>query len=480
MATAVVIGGSVSGLATALALSDAGHRVRILERCSLIPPDTAEGAHREWHRPTVPQAVHSHAFASLGCNLVKDRAPDVYQALVDAGAVEIRLGERMPPTLSDHTPQPGDEDLLMLGCRRTTFEAVLWGRVLDRSGVRVEMDCTVRGLELARNGSTRVVGVRTADGRVIEGDIVVDASGRRTAAPRWLAAAGLPVPEQTSLPADITYYTRFYRLQVEAPPGPLNRGFGAGGLWSHYTGVLFLGDNGTFSVSIGVLPDDVPMKALRAEPAFTAAVRATPLLAPWIAPGVSEPISKVHAMGGLDNSLRQLAGTPPLPGFFPLGDAAGTTNPAYGRGVSLAVAHAYRLADLLAEQPDVTTGQAAEWGRASESLLGPWFAEAVQNDRGRAALWRATVTGAQPQQPPPGVVTFGAVAQAAATDPVVWRRLVRVMMALDPPETVYRDDEVRERVGRALAGGGPGGPGPGGPPAPSRPELVDVVTGAAG
>jgi 2-polyprenyl-6-methoxyphenol hydroxylase-like FAD-dependent oxidoreductase len=474
MTTAVVIGGSVSGLAAALALADAGHHVRILERHPAPPPDTVEGAHREWNRPTVPQAAHSHAFASLGCNLIRERAPDVYAALIDAGATEIRLGERMPPTLSDRSPRPGDEQLLMLGCRRTTFEAVLRREVLRRPGVRVELDSTVRGLELSRNGTSRVTGVRTEDGRVVEGDIVVDASGRRTAASRWLADAGVPSAEPVSDPADITYYTRFYRLLVDAPPGPLNRGFGAGGLWSHYTAVLFLGDNGTFSVSVGVLPDDAPMKALRFEPAFTASLRATPLLAPWLAPGVSEPISKVHAMGGLDNSVRRWDAAPPPAGYLPLGDAAGTTNPAYGRGVSLAVAHAYRLADLLADHPDVTAEQAGEWARATESLLGPWFAEAVQNDRGRAALWRATVAGKQPPPPPPGVVTFGAVAQAAATDPVVWRRLVRVMMALDPPETVYRDDEVRERVGQALAGG-PGAH----PPAPSRAELVDVVTRAA-
>ena len=475
MTTAVVIGGSVSGLATALALSDAGHQVRILERHATPPPDTVELAHSDWNRPTVPQAAHSHAFASLGCNLIQDRAPDVYAALLGAGAAEIRLGERMPPTLSDRSPQPGDEELLMLGCRRTTFETVLRREVVRRPRVRVELDSTVRALELSRNGTSRVAGVRTDDGRVVEGDIVVDASGRRTAASRWLADAGLPSAEPTTDSADITYYTRFYRQLVDAPPGPLNRGFGAGGLWGHYTAVLFVGDNGTFSISIGVLPDDAPMKALRFEPAFTAALRATPLLAPWLAPGVAEPISKVHAMGGLDNSLRRSAGAPPVAGFFSVGDSACTTNPAYGRGVSLALAHAYRLVDVLAEHPDVTAEQAAAWSRETERLLGPWFAEAVQNDRGRAALWRSTVAGQQPPQPPPGVVTFGAVAQAAATDPVVWRRLVRVMMALDPPETVYRDDEVRERVGRALAGG-PGGPG--GPPAPSRPELVDVVAGA--
>jgi 2-polyprenyl-6-methoxyphenol hydroxylase-like FAD-dependent oxidoreductase len=479
MASTVIVGGSVAGLATALALAQAGYDARILERDPVEPPASVEQAHHAWRRPTVPQATHSHAFASLGVNLLHDRAPAVYAALVEAGAAEIALADRMPPTLPDRSRRPGDDQLRMLGCRRSTFELVLRRVVLGHPRVSLVPGATVRGLEMATRGAPRVVGVRLADGRTVRADLVVDATGRRSTLDRWLADGGVLAPPGKVDSCDISYYTRFYRLLAERPPGPLNRGFGAGGLWDHYTAVLFLGDNRSFSVSVGVLPDDPPMKALRHEAAFTAALRATPLLSPWLAPGVAEPISDVYAMGGLDNSLRGPAapGWPRVLGLHAVGDSVCTTNPAYGRGVSLALANAYLLADLLTANPDVSAAQADEVAAATARLFAPWFAESVQNDRGRAGMWRSTVHGGDgggSAGPPPGVLTFGMAAEAAALDAVVWRRLVRVMMSLDPPSTLYADDEVRERVLAVLASNAVPHV-----PAPSRQQLLTSVTAAA-
>jgi hypothetical protein len=72
------------------------------------------------------------------------------------------------------------------------------------------------------------------------------------------------------------------------------------------------------------------------------------------------------------------------------------------------------------------------------------------------------------------MVTFGTAVAAAAVDPVVWRRVVRMMMMLAEPDMLYGDPDIQERVGAVLAGGPP-------PqfPAPSRQELVDIVADAA-
>ncbi len=76
-------------------------------------------------------------------------------------------------------------------------------------------------------------------------------------------------------------------------------------------------------------------------------------------------------------------------GFYGLGDAVCTTNPAYGRGVSLALAHIFELVDLLGAHPTVDRGQAAKFAGASKALLSPWLFESMANDRGRAGLcWR--------------------------------------------------------------------------------------------
>jgi len=466
----IVVGGSVTGLAAAAALSDQGHEVLILEREAAAPPSTLEEAVDGWARPTVPQALHSHAFGSRGTNILRERLPDVYEALVEAGAGEVNLANFTPPTLGPVSRVPSDDLLNMLTVRRSTFEWVLREKVLARSGVSSRIGTTVRGLMV---DGDRVTGVRLDDGSELAADLVLDASGRKTSSAKWLSEAGLPVPEAQSESCRITYYTRYYRRLSATPPGPLNRGFGSGGTWDSYTAVLFLGEGDTFSLSIGVLPDDKPMKALREEAAFTAAIRATPLLAGWVAPGNSEPISPVYAMGGLDNSSRFVdPGADRLTiGFYALGDAVCTTNPANGRGVSLALAHVYELVDLLAAHPSVDRGQAAKFAGATKALLAPWLGEAIANDRGRAGMWEAVAAGQPPRMPPPGVVHFGAAVAASTKDAEVWRRVAQVMMSLVSPAELYANDEMAQRIGKALAGGPP-------PPGASRADLIAAIAPA--
>lgn len=468
----IAVGGSVTGLAAAAALSDQGHEVLILEREAVAPPSTVEEAADGWPRPTVPQASHSHAFGSRGTNILRERLPDVYAGLVEAGAGEVNLANFTPPSLGPVSRVPSDDLLNMLTVRRSTFEWVLRSKVLARDGVSLRTGATVRGLI---TDGDRVTGVRLDDGSELAADLVLDASGRKTNSAKWLSDAGLPVPEAQSESCRITYYTRYYRRLSPTPPGPLNRGFGAGGTWDSYTAVLFLGEGNTFSLSIGVLPDDKPMKALREEAAFTAAIRATPLLAGWVAPGNSEPISPVYAMGGLDNSSRFVdPGASRLTiGFYALGDAVCTTNPANGRGVSLALAHVYELVDLLAAHPSVDRGQAAKFAGATKALLAPWLGEAIANDRGRAGMWEAVAAGQPPRMPPPGVVHFGAAVAASTKDAEVWRRVAQVMMSLVSPAELYANDEMAQRIGKALAGGPP-------PqlPGASRADLIAAIAPA--
>lgn len=439
----------MAGLASAYALAESGYDVVIIERDPKEPPETTEGANEGWRRPTVPQAQHSHAFGSLGTNLLVRRAPAIYAALLEAGARPINIPSTPPPTLMDFTPEKGDADLNVLCTRRLTFEHVLRREVLKHPRVSFMPGSAVKQLSFSSAEPDRVSGVVVEDGRAVPAKVVVDATGRRSPANKWLVDAGFAPMNVESSAADITYYSRFYQASGPRPAGILNRGFGAGGTWDHYTAVMFLGDNNTFSISIGVLPDDTPMKELRHEAAFTEAVRATPLLAPWVAPGASTPISPVFAMGGLDNSLR---GAPPVKGLFSVGDSACTTNPAYGRGVSLAISMAFTLADTLAARRDDPASATLDYALAIQHQLAPWHADAVASDRGRAMLWRATIAGTPLGAPPPGVITFGQLVATAATDTVVWRRVVRMMNLLAPPSTL-QDQEVRERVERAHSTG---------------------------
>src|SRR5947208_13044071 len=111
MSEVVIVGGGVAGLGAALALARGGHNVTVLERDTGDLPDSPDHAFEEWDRHGAPQFWHSHGFLARLRNLLRDRAPDVLQALLDAGATELRFTERFPVEMEDTSPRPHDDEL---------------------------------------------------------------------------------------------------------------------------------------------------------------------------------------------------------------------------------------------------------------------------------------------------------------------------------------------------------------------------------
>lgn len=248
----VVVGGGIAGLGTALACARAGHHVTILERDDTPMPGDAHAAFA-WVRTGAPQVRHSHAFLARLRNLLRDRAPDVLAALVAAGASEVAFTANLPETLTDRGPMPGDEELVAIACRRTTFEWVLRRLVLTEPGVELRHGVAARGLDAAAGPVPRVHGV---DG--IPADLVVDARGPRSSSDRWLAAIGAPAVAEELHESGIVYFSRFYRVVpgADVPPfvGPTAADLG------YLKYAIFAGDNGTFSVTFAVERDDEPLR----------------------------------------------------------------------------------------------------------------------------------------------------------------------------------------------------------------------------
>ncbi|URM89282.1 FAD-dependent monooxygenase [Streptomyces sp. MRC013] len=479
MPTAVVAGGSVSGLASAIALSSIGYRVLVLERAAPPPRrPLAEVAHAWRDRPTVPQSLQSHTLTSLGVRALRTWAPDVLAQAEAAGAPLLDLTHAIPAHATDRDRRAGDEDLVALGCRRTTLEHLLHEAAGARPGVSFRHGTVVSGMELDRS-RRRVRSVLTHRGERIPADVLVDATGRRAASRRWLGDAGVPVAEDRTSPAGLSGYSRFYRLDAPGLPGPLNRGHATGDVWNHYAGVLHPGDDGTFAIALGTLPGDRALAGLRTEAGFTAAARATPGLEPWLEDGVSTPISPVHVITSPPNTLRGGATTlqHPVAGLFPVGDAACVTNPLFGRGMSLALEHAFRVAELLADRPGVDTDQRRAVARMTEDLLLPWYEHSAASDQARIARWRAAVDVLPPPghtPSPSGPPALRDLAAAARADGVVWRGLTRVLMSLTTPAEALRDEELLRRVRAARPEGVPERL------PPDREALVRLVAAAEG
>jgi 2-polyprenyl-6-methoxyphenol hydroxylase-like FAD-dependent oxidoreductase len=460
---AVIIGSGIAGLAAARVLADRDARVTLLERDTEPDAATAADAFTSWARKGAPQVRHSHAFLGRLRSLLRDKYPDLLAALLAAGASELDMLERPPATLPPLERLPGDEDLVALGCRRTTFEWVLRRDVLARPGVALLSGADVRGIRAVSGPAGMppvITGVRYVGGGAeveLSADCVIDASGRQSKAPEWLHALGAVAPREKLEPSGIVYYTRFYRFRDGIGDPPRSEHPSAADYnWIKYA--IFPADDRTFSITFAVPLAFARLKVLARPAAFDAMTRALPALAAWVAPEIAVPIGDpdhpVQAMGGLINRVRRFVvnGRPVATGLFVLGDAAYCTNPLYGRGCAQAFLHADLLGEALDQHPRDFTAAALAIDRRAKREIEPFYRASVLADRD--AVRKAE--GRRPRRLKDRLrqrFFEDGVVVATRCDPVVFRAFLRMFNMLEAPERAFGSAPVVLRSLRVLLRG---------------------------
>lgn len=471
MATVLVLGGGMIGMSTAMLLAGDGHEVTVLERDPAPPPADAQAAWDSWERRGVNQFRMLHLFLPRFRKLMETELPGAVAAFEATGAVRYNQVAEAPAGISGGW-RPGDEAFDLITARRPVMESVLARVVQETRGVSLRRGVAVEGLVKgpeAVPGVPHIVGARTEGGEELRADLVVDATGRRSPLPRWLADAGARPVEEEMDDSGFVYYGRHFRSGDDSIPqartSPL----------SHYGSVSVLtlpADNGTWGVGIIATAGDAALRGLRQVERWEAALARFPTVAHWMD---GTPLEEgVAVMAKIEDRIRRFVidDRPVATGVAPIGDSWACTNPSIGRGLSIGLIHAVALRDLLGQEDGADPGRfALAWHRATRVTVEPWYRATLGFDRHRLAEAEAATRG-QPYDPGDPVWEMTQALQLAATrDPDVLRGFLRIAGVLASVDEVFSEPGFVDKV-IALGADWREQPSAG----PSREELVEAAS----
>src|SRR5258708_24307348 len=186
---AVVLGGGMAGLLAARVLADAYRDVVIIDR------DRLAGV--AGPRRGVPHGRHAHALLARGHQILVELFPGIVDELAAAGVPVGDLAGNLRWYFLSRRLQPAHSGLLSISSTRPVLEARVRDRVRALGNVRWLEEHATRGL-VTTPDRHRVTGVRvageTGSEQLVTADLVIDATGRGSRAPAWLAELGYQAP----------------------------------------------------------------------------------------------------------------------------------------------------------------------------------------------------------------------------------------------------------------------------------------------
>jgi 2-polyprenyl-6-methoxyphenol hydroxylase-like FAD-dependent oxidoreductase len=349
--SAIVMGASIGGMLAARALSSHYKQVTIIDRDAL-PYQSAL-------RKGAPQSGHAHGLLAGGYQIMDDYFPNLMPELESLGA------------------QPGDVTggflWFQYGYWKLRHECGLRGITVSRpcleAAVRRQMQKLPNVSFMAKTEviapeydqeHQRVTGVkiRYSDRNTedfLPANLVMDATGRGSHAPKWLDIWGYGIPKTVTVPVNVGYATRI----LERKPGDL---FGSNGaviagtppLQTQSCGAIAVEDNRWVLTLTGTRGKYPPSD--EAGWAEFAKQLPTPVIYDLIQS--CRPLSDITTYRFPTNQRRLYEKMKRHPhGFLVIGDAICSFNPVYGQGMTAAAMEARALDDTLAAGSDNIAGR---------------------------------------------------------------------------------------------------------------------------
>jgi 2-polyprenyl-6-methoxyphenol hydroxylase-like FAD-dependent oxidoreductase len=441
VAEVVIIGAGVAGLGAALGLDVHGHAVTVVEQDPPPPTTAGDAAFELWTRRSVPQFRQAHGFSARSRSLLLKYAPGVVERLAVDGITDANAFKMVAPP---EIHEPDDEAFTGFMTRRPAFELALRLEAEDRPHIRFECPATVAGLLFVDHGPTPVVtGVRLADGRVLDADVVVDAAGRRSRVSGWVEEAGGMVSESVE-DCGITYFTRYFR-RMENSPLPIPAVFGIATRAEHLLVLGFAGDHDTYAITMAAAAWDDDLRELRHDRAWDAVAASLPVVAPWAARDNASPLGPVGTMTGHRNVLRHYMpnGEPAVLGILSVGDSLCTTNPAYGWGASMALTYAFTASEAINAGAEDLSSLANRYHTAVGPEAEGVYAESAASDRVRNYRWRNDPVPAEDHDEAErqSLIEEG-ILPGIMRDPVLARAFLRRVNLVEPPGALLENPDV--------------------------------------
>jgi 2-polyprenyl-6-methoxyphenol hydroxylase-like FAD-dependent oxidoreductase len=447
---AVVIGGSIAGLMAARVLTDYFDRVTIVERDRLpANPDFRRG---------VPHARHAHVLRLRGQMILEQHFPGLVAELLANGAVSINAGNEAEFFLFGRWRGPAYHSAIVsIASSRPLLEALITRRLAAHPGVTLLQEHDVIGLSGDGRGE-RVTGVRlrrwdqAGAGEIdLAADLVVDASGRGSKAPEWLASLGFAPPRETVVNAFPGYTTRLYRRPAGWRGGWKTLNIIPTPPHNSHGGVIVPLEGGRWQVSLVGMGRDYPPTD---EEGFLNFARSLPSPRLYEAIKDAEPLTKPIGFWNNENRLRHYEQLPRyLEGFLATGDSVCILNPTHAQGMTVAALGSLALDRCLQARrrgsaPGDLTGLARAFQQElSQVMTGPWLM-ATSTDR----RWPATEGAADR----PNLMTqlrqmyFAWVLRAMVHNPQVAEVFFHVQHMVTPPTALFRRDIVLQVLGLPL------------------------------